>query len=125
MRRLFDGDRAVVRESGVDHRGRREGQLVEVLERNTTNIVGRYYTESGAAFMVPENPRISREIIVQPGPLMPTEGQYILLEIIRQPGHRNMPMGIVKEILGVEPMLGWKLKLLFVLIIFPMVGLKR
>lgn len=100
MRRLFDGDRAVVRESGVDHRGRREGQLVEVLERNTTNIVGRYYTESGAAFMVPENPRISREIIVQPGPLMPTEGQYILLEIIRQPGHRNMPMGIVKEILG-------------------------
>ncbi|WP_419832843.1 ribonuclease R [Endozoicomonas atrinae] len=100
MRQLFDGDRAVVRESGVDHRGRREGQLVEVLERNTTQVVGRYYTESGAAFMVPENPRISREIIVQPGPLMPTEGQYILLEITQQPGRRNMPMGIVKEILG-------------------------
>ncbi|WBA80993.1 ribonuclease R [Endozoicomonas sp. GU-1] len=100
MRQLFDGDRAVVRESGVDHRGRREGQLVEVIERNTTQVVGRYYTESGAAFMVPENPRISREIIVQPGPLMPTEGQYILLEITRQPGRRNMPMGIVKEILG-------------------------
>lgn len=100
MRQLFDGDRAVVRESGVDHRGRREGQLVEVIERNTTQVVGRYYTESGAAFMVPENPRISREIIVQPGPLMPTEGQYILLEITQQPGRRNMPMGIVKEILG-------------------------
>ncbi|WP_257264375.1 ribonuclease R [Endozoicomonas sp. ONNA2] len=100
MRQLFDGDRAVVRESGVDHRGRREGQLVEVLERNTTQVVGRYYTESGAAFMVPENPRISREIIVQPGPLMPTEGQYILLEITRQPGRRSMPMGIIKEILG-------------------------
>lgn len=100
MRQLFDGDRAVVRESGVDHRGRREGQLVEVLERNTTQVVGRYYTESGAAFIVPENPRISREIIVQPGPLMPTEGQYVLLEITEQPGRRNMPMGIVKEILG-------------------------
>ncbi|KEI70012.1 ribonuclease R [Endozoicomonas elysicola] len=100
MRQLFDGDRAVVRESGVDHRGRREGQLVEVLERNTTQVVGRYYTESGAAFIVPENPRISREIIVQPGPMMPTEGQYVLLEITEQPGRRNMPMGIVKEILG-------------------------
>nr|MDT0253834.1 ribonuclease R [Endozoicomonas sp.] len=100
MRQLFDRDRAVVRESGVDHRGRKEGQLVEVLERNTTQVVGRYYTESGAAFMVPENPRISREIIIQPGPLMPTEGQYILLEITEQPGRRNMPMGIVKEILG-------------------------
>ena len=100
MRQLFDGDRAVVRESGTDHRGRKEGQLVEVLERNTSQLVGRFYTESGAAFMVPENPRVSREIIVQPGPLMPTEGQYILLEIIEQPDRRNMPTGIVKEILG-------------------------
>ena len=100
MRQLFDGDRAVVRESGTDHRGRKEGQLVEVIERNTTQLVGRYYTESGAAFVVPENQRISREIIVQPGPLMPTEGQYVLLDITEQPGRRNMPMGIVKEILG-------------------------
>ena len=100
MRQLFDGDRAVVREAGTDQRGRREGQLVEVLERNTTQVVGRYYTESGAAFMVPENQRISREIIVQPGPLVPTEGQYVLLEITEQPGRRSMPMGIIKEILG-------------------------
>ncbi len=100
MRQLFDGDRAVVRESGVDHRGRREGQLVEVIEKNTTQVVGRYYVESGAAFIVPENSRISREIIVQPGSLMPTEGQYVLLEITQQPGKRHMPMGIVKEILG-------------------------
>ena len=100
MRQLFDRDRAVVRDSGTDHRGRKEGQLVEVIERNTTQLVGRYYTESGAAFVVPENQRISREIIVQPGPLMPTEGQYVLLEITEQPGRRNMPMGIVKEILG-------------------------
>ena len=100
MRQLFDGDRAVVREADFDYRGRKQGQLVEVLERNTTHVVGRYYTESGAAFMVPENPRISREIIIQPGPLLPTEGQYILVEITEQPGRRNMPMGIVKEILG-------------------------
>ena len=100
MRQLFDGDRAVVRQSGIDYRGRREGQLVEVIERNTTQAIGRYYVESGAAFIVPENSRISREIIVQPGPLMPTEGQYVLLELTQQPGKRNMPMGIVKEILG-------------------------
>ncbi len=100
MRQLFDGDRAVVRETGTDHRGRREGQLVEVIERNTTQLVGRFYTESGAAFVVPENQRINREVIVQPGPLMPTDGQYVLLEITEQPGKRNMPMGIIKEILG-------------------------
>ena len=31
MRQLFDGDRAVVRESGTDHRGRKEGQLSRYL----------------------------------------------------------------------------------------------
>ncbi len=100
MRQLFDGDRAVVREAGIDHRGRKEGQLVEVIERNTTQVVGRYYEESHAAFIVPENPRINREIIVVPGPMMPTAGQYVLVEITEQPGRRSLPMGLVKEILG-------------------------
>ncbi|OED40936.1 ribonuclease R [Endozoicomonas sp. (ex Bugula neritina AB1)] len=100
MRQLFDGDHAVVRETGTDNRGRKEGQLVEVLEHKTSQLVGRYYIESGAAYVMPENQRINREIIVQPGPLMPTEGQYVLLEITKQPGRRNMPMGIVKEVLG-------------------------
>lgn len=100
MRVVFDGDEAVVRETGADYRGRREGQIIEVLAHNTTQVVGRYYSESGAAFVVPENARTSREIIVQPGPLMPTDGQYVLIEITVQPGRRNMPSGIIKEILG-------------------------
>lgn len=100
MRQLFDGDRAVVREIGVDHRGRKEGQLIEVIERNTSQLVGRFYTESGAAFVIPESNKINREVIVQPGPLVPTDGQYVLIEITQQPEKRTMPMGIIKEILG-------------------------
>ena len=100
MRQLFDGDRALVRESGVDRRGRKEGQIVEVIERNTTQLVGRYFEEPGAVFVEPENKRISREVIVKAGPLMPTAGQYVLLEIIEQPGRRSLPVGIIKEILG-------------------------
>ena len=100
MRQLFNGDRAVVRETGVDRRGRREGQVVEVIERNTTQLVGRYYEEHGNNFVVPENVRIDREILVKPGALMPSHGQYVLLEIIEQPGRRTQPVGLVKEILG-------------------------
>ena len=100
MRQLFDGDRAVVRETGVDRRGRREGQVIEVLERNTTQLVGRYYDESGSSIVVPENSRIGREILVKPGSIMPSQGQYVLLEIIEQPGRRTQPMGLVKQILG-------------------------
>ncbi len=41
MAEAMHGDRAAVRVSGTDHRGRPEGSIVEVLERNTREIVGR------------------------------------------------------------------------------------
>lgn len=100
MRQLFSGDRAVVRETGVDRRGRREGQVIEVLERNTTQLVGRYYDEAGSTIVVPENTRIGREILVKAGALMPSQGQYVLLEILEQPGKRTQPVGLIKQILG-------------------------
>ncbi len=100
MRQLFDGDRALVRESGVDRRGRKEGTVVEVIERNTSQLVGRYFEESGTAYVVPENSRISREVMVKAGPLMPSSGQYVLLEILEQPGRRSLPVGLIMEILG-------------------------
>ncbi|MDP0589388.1 MAG: ribonuclease R [Candidatus Endonucleobacter bathymodioli] len=100
MRQVFDGDRALVCERGLDRRGRKEGKIVEVLERNTIQIVGRYFEDSGVAYVIPENTRIGREVIVTPGPLMAVSGQYVLLEIIEQPGRRSLPVGLVKEILG-------------------------
>jgi hypothetical protein len=41
MNRVLHNDRALVRVSGVDRKGRREGKIVEVLERNTQQVVGR------------------------------------------------------------------------------------
>ncbi len=55
MRKLLHGDRAVARVIGVDYRGRREGAVVEVLERNTETVVGRFCEERGAFFIVPDN----------------------------------------------------------------------
>ena len=64
MQETMHGDRAAVRVSGTDHRGRPEGSIVEVLERNTREIVGRLYDESGIWFVVPDNPRISHRVLV-------------------------------------------------------------
>ena len=100
MRLVFDGDRARVRESGVDRRGRKEGQIVEVTQRNTSQLVGCYFEKSGTGYIEPENKRINRDVMVKPGPLAPTVGQYVLLEIIEQPERRSFPTGIIKEILG-------------------------
>lgn len=101
MRQVFHGDRVLVREDGRDMRGRREGVIVEVLERNTTEVVGRLYREGGVSFVTPENARITQEILV------PEEacggaghGQYVTVEIEKQPTIRTKAMGRVTEVLG-------------------------
>jgi len=46
MRLVFSGDRVLARISTVDSRGRREAVIVEVLERRTTEVVGRFFCGS-------------------------------------------------------------------------------
>ncbi|MBY6194729.1 ribonuclease R [Marinobacter hydrocarbonoclasticus] len=101
MRQVFHGDRVAAQVDQVDDRGRREGKIVEVLEHRTSQIVGRFFKESGIAFVVPENARINHEILVpdeQAGKAV--HGQYVVVEIIRQPTIRTQPTGQVIEILG-------------------------
>jgi ribonuclease R len=101
MRKLLHGDRAVVRVIGVDYRGRREGAVVEVLERNTETVVGRFCEERGACFVIPDNKRINQDIIVPPdGRGDAQAGQIVIVELIEQPSGRTRPLGRIKEVLG-------------------------
>ena len=101
MRKLLHGDRAVARVTGVDYRGRREGAVVEVLERNTETVVGRFSEERGACFVIPDNKRINQDIMVPPdGRGEAQAGQIVIVELIEQPSSQNRPLGRVKEVLG-------------------------
>jgi len=101
MRRVFDGDEVSVTVTGIDRRGRREGRIVEVLTRNTTQLVGRYFCKNGYGTVVPENNRISHDILV-PQALSngATEGQMVVIDIMAQPDLHAQPTGRVVEILG-------------------------
>ncbi len=101
MRSLLHGDRALMHVVGVDRRGRREGALVEVLERNTEQVVGRYFEERGIAFVEPENRRIAQDVLIPPdggGTAVP--GQIVVAQIIEQPTRRAQPIGRIVEVLG-------------------------
>ena len=50
---MLHGDSVVVRVAGLDRRGRREGTIVEVLERAHKTVVGRYVAENHVGFLVP------------------------------------------------------------------------
>ena len=101
MRRLFHGDRVLARVTGVDRRGRREGAVVEVLERNTHHVVGRFFSERGVNFVVPDNKRITHQIHIPPGECGGARpGQIVTAEIIEQPTYWKPPMGRITEVLG-------------------------
>ena len=101
MRELMHGDRVAVRIRGHDRRGRPEGSLVEVLERNTSSVVGRYIQERGIGFVVPENPRIPHRIVVPTDAVASARpGQVVLVEITAQPTRQTQPIGRIVRVLG-------------------------
>jgi len=101
MRAVIDGDKALARVTGVDRKGRSEGAIVEVTERNTTQVVGRLTKENGICFVRPDNQRISQDILIaNDSVLQAKHGQYVSVQITHQPNKRNQAIGEVAEILG-------------------------
>ncbi len=101
MVKVFDGDIVLARVSGVDRRGRREGMIVEVLERRTTQVVGRFYHESGFGLVVPDNRRISQEILIPEKDIgKAQDGQFVVAEIRSYADNRRKAVGAITEILG-------------------------
>ncbi|MDR0378681.1 MAG: ribonuclease R [Candidatus Accumulibacter sp.] len=105
MSRVLHRDRALVRVTGIDRRGRREGAIVEVLERANDKIVGRVLIEHGITLIVPENRRISQYVqIASDGrsgrKLKVDAGQVVVAEIVQHPDRYSPPIGRIVEILG-------------------------
>ncbi|MBV9576824.1 MAG: RNB domain-containing ribonuclease, partial [Gammaproteobacteria bacterium] len=101
MRKVFHGDRVLARVSNIDTRGRREAMIVEVLEQNTRQIVGRFYTESGAAFVESANQRITQDVLIPPDAQNGAKnGQIVVIAITEQPTQHARPLGKVVEVLG-------------------------
>ena len=105
MQKVMHGDRVLARQIGVDRRGKREGVIVEVLERRNRRLVGRVHIEGGVPFVVAEDKRISHEILLPKAENTHLEaplkaGQVITVELIQQPSPYAKPIGKVSEILG-------------------------
>jgi ribonuclease R len=101
MREVMHGDRVAVRIKGLDNRGRPEGSLVEVLERNTREVVGRFARESGVGFVIPDNARLTHMVAIPPRQTHRARpGEIVVAEILEQPGKGSQPVGKIIEVLG-------------------------
>lgn len=100
MRAVFSDDIVLVRITNARDR-RPEGCIVEILEQNTHQIVGRYFEEGGIAFVDPDSSRISQDILIPRGQQgEATHGQFVVAEITAQPTRRRQAAGRVIEVLG-------------------------
>jgi ribonuclease R len=101
MRQLMHGDRAVARVSHVDARGRKEGTIVEVLERARKSVVGRFVHSDHMGFVVPDDKRLSQDVLIPRGDEGgAADGQIVVAEIVAPPTRRTGPVGRIIEVLG-------------------------
>ncbi|MFK7957885.1 MAG: ribonuclease R [Lysobacterales bacterium] len=101
MRGVLHGDRVLARVQGIDHRNRTEGAIVSVLERANSHLVGRFYRESGVAFVTADEKRINQDILIPPDAAgEASSGDFVYLELTEQPDRRHKAVGRVVEVLG-------------------------
>ncbi|WP_232207554.1 ribonuclease R [Pseudoxanthomonas sp. J35] len=101
MRKVMHGDRALANVTGIDRRGRREGSIARVLERGVHRLIGRFGTEAGISFVVPDDRRMQRNVQVPPDATGGArEGQLVVCELVQPPDTRRPPIGKVVAVLG-------------------------
>ena len=101
MRKAMHGDRVLASVTGVDRSGRKEGAIVEVLERRLNRLLGRFTEEDGIAFVVPDDKRIQRNVMIpHDGRNEARAGQLVVVEITRAMDATRPPIGKVLAVLG-------------------------
>jgi ribonuclease R len=101
MRQVFHNDRVLVRELESSSRQGREGSIVRVLERNTEEIVGRYFEEQGVPMLSPENKHITQDVLISKDSEIKVEpGQMVIAQIVQHPNKKTRAIVKITEVLG-------------------------
>ncbi|MBN8728089.1 MAG: ribonuclease R [Xanthomonadales bacterium] len=101
MRKVLHGDRVLASVVGIDRRGRRQGAIVEVLERRSSRLVGRVVEDHGVVLVTPDDRRLHQDVLIKPGEDRGAHsGQIVIVEITDPPTVHRGPMGRIITALG-------------------------
>ena len=101
MRKVLHGDRVLASVVGVDRRGRRQGAIVEILQRRNPRLVGRVARARGIVTVLPDDKRLHQPILIPAGQdLAARDGQIVIAEITDAPDGARGPIGRIVESLG-------------------------
>ncbi len=112
MKPLMHNDRISVRIAGIDRKGRREALVVDILERNTHQIVGRFFEEGRVTYVMSDNKKINHELLIAREDTGGAKhGQIVVAEIVQQPTAHCQPLGRVLEVLGLHMAPGMEIEM--------------
>lgn len=101
MNTVLHGDVVLAKAGSRGQGGKVEARIVKVLEGERAPIIGRYFVEHGMAVVVPEDPRITQDIIIVPGAEKGARhNQMVQVEITQSPSRHMNAVGKVTEVLG-------------------------
>ena len=96
------GDRVIARVSPSEIPGRaREGEIIRIVERVNTKIVGTFESSRSFGFVTPDNPKIGQDIFINNSSKIKS-GAKVVCEIIKWPGGRRNAEGKIIEVLGMR-----------------------
>ncbi|ASW43386.1 ribonuclease R [Clostridium isatidis] len=98
----MNGDIVLVEITKEDKNGKkREGEVVEIIERTNNEIIGVYEDSQNFGFVVPEDPRLNSDIFISKKDKNGANtGDLVICEITKWAEKRKSPEGVIKEILG-------------------------
>ncbi len=101
MRAVMHGDRVLASVIGVDRRGRKQGAIIEVLERRSPRLVGRVLVENGIVVVTPDDRRLHQNILIPPDKTEgASNGQIVIAEITDPPTQHRGALGRIISVLG-------------------------
>ncbi len=102
MRKLMNGDKAAVKIASYDsRRERNEGALIAVLERAHQSVVGRFHRESGIEYVIPDDKRLTQDILLNRDVgHVANPGDIVVVRISEYPTQHKQTIGIVESVLG-------------------------
>jgi ribonuclease R len=112
MRQVMHGDIVLAYKTNLaDKKGRFLGKIHEVIEHTNVQVVGRYFSDCGVNFVVPDSKHLTQDIAITPGSeLSAQDGQIVVVEILSYPKKHSQAIGKVTRILGDHMAPGMEIK---------------
>lgn len=101
MNGAMDGDLVLVRVIEGAEGKSQEGEVVKILKRANTTIVGTYEKNKNFGFVIPDNKKIHQDVFIPKGEDKGAKtGMKVVVRITKWPEGRRSPEGEIIEVLG-------------------------